>query len=118
MGSQQEETHISHVCKPLTKTRVKDSKNPIPFFGHGKGSRGDKGISPRYESSNLQELRVSQHHMIDVQLWDDQWSGKSDILHENVVHFHNDLYKEAIEAADQLIVHRGPIVPHLKREAR
>ena len=118
MGSQQEETHISHVYKPLTKHRVKDSKNSIPFLSHGKGSRGDKGISPRHEGSNLQELRVSQHHLVDVQLWDDQWSGKSDILHENVVHFNNDLYKEAIEAADQLIVHRGPIVPHLKREAR
>ena len=58
-------------------------------------------VSPRHEGSNLQELRVSQHHLVDVQLWDDQWSGKSDILHENVVHFHNDLYKEAIEAADQ-----------------
>ena len=112
MGSQQEEAHISHVCKPLTKHLVKDSKNSIPFLCHGKGSRGDKSISPRYEGSNLQELRVSQHHLVDVQLC------KSDILHENVVHLHNDLYKEAIETADQLIFHRGPIVPHLKREAR
>ena len=85
MGSQQEETHISHVCKPLTKTRVKDSKNSIPFFRHSKGSRGDKGISPRHESSNLQELRVSQHYLVDVQLWDDQWSETNCKLDQKVI---------------------------------
>ena len=88
MGSQQEKAHISHVCEPLTKHRVKDSKNSIPFLCHGEGSRGDKSISPRHEGSNLQELRVSQDHLVDVQLRDDQWSGKSDVLHENAVHLH------------------------------
>ena len=66
MGSKQEKARISHVCEPLTKHRVKDSKNSIPFLSHGEGSRGDKSISPRHKSSNLQELRVSQHHLVNV----------------------------------------------------
>ena len=75
MSSKQKKAHISHVCEPLTKRRVKDSKNSIPFLSHGEGSRGDEGISPWYKSSNLQELGASQHHLVNVQLRYDQRSS-------------------------------------------
>ena len=66
MSSKEKKAHITHVCEPLTKRRVKDSKHSIPSLNHGEGTRGDESISPWYKSSNLQELRVSQNHLVNV----------------------------------------------------
>ena len=82
MGSEEHKSNMEHVREALSKHCVKDSVGTISALNDCDRSGRDERVTPWHICSNLQELGVRQHQLINVQLWCDQGSSQDDVVYQ------------------------------------